>query len=66
MEPYRYLQEVSRHLDQMHDSEALNRTLDEVEYLYDALDPEFQDLADDLIQRLHQRLSQARELNPNA
>ena len=56
MEPYRYLEKVSASLDGLQDSEKISTILDELEFLYDTLDPEFQELASDLISRLTTRL----------
>ena len=56
MEPYRYLEQVAARLDTLDDRDEINRILDELEFLYEALDPEFQDLASDLIARLSERL----------
>jgi hypothetical protein len=56
MEPYRYLEQVSRELDRIRTRQQAETILDELEFLYDALDPEFQDLCADLIERLTRRL----------
>ncbi len=56
MEPYRYLEQVSREFDRIRTRQQAETVLDELEFLYDALDPEFQDLCMDLIERLTRRL----------
>ena len=56
MQPYQYLEKVAKSLDTMEDSEEIKAVLDELEFLYEALDPEFQDLAVDLIDRAKLRL----------
>ena len=56
MEPYQYLEKVAKSLYTMEDSEEINKVLDELEFLYEALDPELQDLATDLIERVKLRL----------
>lgn len=56
MEPYRYLEQVSREFDRIRTRQEAETVLDELEFLYDALDPEFQDLCADLIERLTRRL----------
>jgi hypothetical protein len=56
MEPYRYLEQVSLNLDLVTDRQELNRILDELEFVYEALEPEHQDLASDLIGRINSKL----------
>ena len=56
MEPYRYLEKVGRALSTLEDRDQILAIIDELEFLYEALDPEFQDLASGLIARLNQRL----------
>ena len=56
MQPYQYLEKVAKSLDTMEDSEEIKAVLDELEFLYEALDPEFRDLAVDLIDRAKLRL----------
>lgn len=58
MQPYVYLQKVGSALDRMDDPDEINRVLDELEFMYEALDPEFQDLVADLIDRLHVKLKE--------
>ncbi len=56
VDPYAYMQQVAGVMDQLNDRERINTILDELEYLYEVLDPELQPLADDLIERLRARL----------
>ena len=56
VDPYAYMQQVAGALDQLNDRERINTILDELEYLYEVLDPELQPLADDLIEQLRSRL----------
>ncbi len=56
MEPYRYLEKVAQTLDTMADRKQINKVMDEVEFFYETLDPEFQDIAEDLITHLNRRL----------
>jgi hypothetical protein len=58
VDPYAYLQQVAGVLDRLDDRGRINTILDELEYLYEVLDPELQPLADDLIERLRIRLGQ--------
>jgi hypothetical protein len=56
VDPYAYLQQVSVRLGTLRTREEIDIVLDEVEYLYEVMDPELHYLADDLIGRLRQRL----------
>lgn len=56
IDPYAYMQQVAGALDRLDDRAQINTVLDELEYLYEVLDPELQPLADGLIERLRQRL----------
>ena len=47
--PYAYLQQVAGRLTQLTDRSEIETLLDEVEYLYEVLDPELQDSAEQLI-----------------
>jgi len=58
MQPYQYLEQVAREFDRLTDRRQVETVLDELEFLYDALDPEFQDLCADLIERLTARLQE--------
>ena len=57
MEPYQYLEKTAAVLETLNSREEINNLLDELEFLYEALEPEHQDLATQLIERLHSRLS---------
>jgi hypothetical protein len=59
VDPYTYMQQVAGVLDTLDDHDRINTLLDELEYLYEVLDPELQPLADDLIARLRGRLGGA-------
>lgn len=56
VDPYAYMQQVSARLDTLETREEVERVLDEVEYLYEVMDPELHYVADDLIERLRERL----------
>ena len=56
MDPY--LVDIARRLESMAGREEIADAMDKLEFLYDALDPEQQDLAGDLIGRLQRRLEQ--------
>ena len=59
VDPYAYMQQVAGVVDTLNDRDRINTILDELEYLYEVLDPELQPLADDLLERLRRRLEQA-------
>lgn len=51
-----YLNEILQGIDTLDTREAVHRQLDQVEFLYDAVDPEMQELVDQVITRLTERL----------
>ena len=55
-DPYSYLAEVSRTLDTLTQREQIETVLDEVEYLFEVIPPELQDLAEPIIQDLREKL----------
>lgn len=59
VDPYAYLQQVAGVMDRLNDRERITTILDELEYLYEVLDPELQPLADDLIEQLRARLDRS-------
>jgi hypothetical protein len=56
--PYKYLEQVSELFDTLNTPEEINRVLDELEYLFDLIEPDFQDQVSDLIARLTKRLQE--------
>jgi hypothetical protein len=56
--PYKYLEQVSELFDTLNTREEINQVLDELEFLFDLIDPEFQDQVSDLIGRLTKRLQE--------
>lgn len=56
MQPYPYLIKVMERLPAINDREEINKILDEVEFLYDALDPSLQELAEQVMEKLRQQL----------
>lgn len=54
MDPY--LVEVARTLDSFNDRASINDAMDKLEFLYEALDEQQQELLNDLMRRLQQRL----------
>ncbi len=59
VDPYAYMQQVAGAMDRLNDRERINTILDELEYLYEVLDPELQPLADGLIEQLRSRLDRS-------
>ena len=57
--PFLYMQQVAGRLSTLNDRREIETLLDEVEYLHDALDPELQGPAVQLIEQLRQRLEAA-------
>jgi hypothetical protein len=58
MEPMNFLEEATKNADELDSREEINRVIDELEFIYEALDPEFQNLASDLMSRLSGRLKE--------
>jgi hypothetical protein len=56
--PYKYLEQVSELFDTLNTREEINQVIDELEFLFDLIDPEFQDQVSDLIARLTKRLQE--------
>ena len=57
MQPHQYLEKAAVALETINSREEINTILDELEFIYEALEPESQDLATELIERLHARLT---------
>ncbi|HSN64907.1 MAG: hypothetical protein H6R14_3117 [Proteobacteria bacterium] len=57
--PYVYMQQVAGRLTQLTERSEIETLLDEVEYLYEVIDPELQESADLLIAQLRSRLEAA-------
>ncbi|MCU0833365.1 MAG: hypothetical protein MUC77_02840 [Chromatiaceae bacterium] len=57
IDPYGYMRDAAGRLDRA-DATEVERMLDDLEYLYEVMDPELQGLADGLMERLRARLSQ--------
>ena len=56
IDPYAYMQQVAGQLDRLEDRAQIETVLDELEYLFEVLDPELQDHASDLIEKLRAKL----------
>lgn len=57
MEPYRYMAKVAVMLDHLENRNEINRIIDELEFLFEVVEPEFQSQVSDLIARLTARLN---------
>ena len=57
IDPYSYLAEVSRVIDTLTQRDQIETVLDEVEYLFEVIPPELQDLAEPIIQALRKKLA---------
>jgi hypothetical protein len=58
VDPVAYMHLVAGRLDSLQESREIEEALDEMEYLFEIMDPELQDPAADLIARLHAKLEQ--------
>jgi hypothetical protein len=58
VDPVAYMQLVAGLLDSLQDRRAIENALDEMEYLFEIIDPALQDNASDLIARLRAKLEQ--------
>jgi hypothetical protein len=58
IDPYAYLNEVSVNMDRLTQPDQIETVLDEVEYLFEVIPPELQDLAEPIIEALRKRLSE--------
>lgn len=54
-----WMQQLAGRLDTMHERNELESALDDIEYLVDALDPELQPAAYQLIETLNRKLGRA-------
>ena len=58
VDPFGYMQQVAGSLDRLKTRSELESVLDEIEYLFEVLDPELQDFAYALIERIQAKLNQ--------
>ena len=58
IDPYGYLNNVSVKMDRLTQPDQIETVLDEVEYLFEVIPPELQDLAEPIIAELRRRLSE--------
>jgi DNA-directed RNA polymerase subunit H (RpoH/RPB5) len=58
--PYAYMQQVSVRMHELVSKNELEEVLDELEYLFEVIPPDMQDLAEQLISQLRGKLSNAK------
>lgn len=56
VDPDRYLRQIAQRLKEVQEREEMETLLDELEYLYDVVDPVLQESAEQLMQQLRARL----------
>lgn len=56
VDPYTYLTQVSAKMGTLTQRDEIETALDEVEYLFEVIPPELQDLAEPIIEELRKRL----------
>ena len=59
VDPYGYLQELSGRLDGLRDRSEIEDALDDLEYLFEVMPPDLQDLAEPVIETLRGKLRAA-------
>ncbi len=57
IDPYAYLTQVSIKMVSLTQRDQIETVLDEVEYLFEVIPPELQDLAEPIIEELRKRLA---------
>ncbi len=60
VDPYAYMYQVSAELDNLATRTEIETVLDEVEYLFEVIPPEMQDMAEKLIALLREKLANAK------
>jgi len=60
IDPYEYLKKVSASLPTLNEKEQIETVLDEVEYLFEVIPPEMQELAEPIISQLRAKLENAK------
>lgn len=57
--PYSYMQQVAKQMGDLNDRREIETVLDELEYLFEVIPPDFQDTAEQLIAQLRKKLAEA-------
>ena len=58
VDPYEYMNQVSINLDNVDNREDVEEILDRLEYLFEVIPPELQELAEDLMAQVRSKLEQ--------
>ena len=56
IDPYAYMQQVASRMNELVERQQIEEVLDELEYLFEVMPPDIQDLAEQLIAQLRGRL----------
>jgi len=59
IDPYAYLRQVASQMDTLTTRSRIETVLDEVEYLFEVIPPDMQELAEPIIQQLREKLRHA-------
>jgi hypothetical protein len=60
VDPYAFMQQVAIRMHELRSRSEIEKTLDELEYLFEVIPPELQDNAEQLIGMLRNKLAHAR------
>ena len=58
VDPYEYMNQVSINLDNVDNREDVEEILDRLEYLFEVIPPELQELAENLMAQVRKKLEQ--------
>jgi hypothetical protein len=64
IDPYAYMQQVSTRMHELVERHQIEEVLDELEYLFEVIPPEMQDVAEQLISLLRSKLAAAQRESP--
>jgi hypothetical protein len=59
VDPYAYMQQVALRMNDLQARDEIETVLDELEYLFEVIPPDFQDPAEELIRQLRDKLEHA-------
>ena len=59
VDPWAFMQDLAGRIDAMHERNEIERALDDLEYLMEVLDPELQEPAYGLVDRLRAKLAKS-------
>ena len=59
VDPWAFMQDLAGRIDAMHERNEIERALDDLEYLMEVLDPELQEPAYGLVDRLGAKLAKS-------